>query len=122
MRISTVATVIFFLLYFVYKLFGDNDNDYWVCGFWTVFSCYLGIVSLQLSNHMFLDQESIVWKLSAIFWGITTIVHIYFLFNIELYDIYASATNTMTLGSILIIGFFSFLAFKTFNNDTNDKR
>jgi len=116
MRISTIATVIFFLLYFVYKLFGNNDNDYWVCSFWTVFSCYLGIVSLQLSNHVFFTDSSLVWKLAAIFWGITAIVHVYLLFNIKLYKIYASATSTMTLGSILIIGFFSYLSYKIFIN------
>lgn len=112
MRVSTISTVIFFFLYFIYKLFGNNDNDYWVCGFWLTLSTYISIISIQIAYHLFNKIAQAVWYASSAYWSIMIITHVFFMFRIDLYDIYASSANTFTLGASLIVIMFAFLILK----------
>lgn len=114
MKISTYSTIIFFILYFIYKLFGNNNNDYWVNGFWNILSVYLSIVSFQLSIYFFDKKISLVWKLAGTYWLTMSLIHAYFIFDIDRYEIYANAANTITIGCILIFGMFAILFIKTF--------
>lgn len=120
MKISTVFTLIFFLFYFIYKLFGNNENDYWVCTFWLVLSSYLGTLSLQLANHShFFKMRRFTWIAASIYWFSMSAIHTFLLFYIDKYKYFADKTNKYGLGATIILFLFLFLIYKIYKNDSN---
>lgn len=120
MRLSTTLTPIFFGLYFIYKLFGDNTNDYWVCSMWLIISFYLMIVKYQLSNQFFIKIHRTIWRVAAYYWGVMTAIHILFMFKISLYSEYVESANKFTVGAAFIVLSFIYLIYKIYSNDKNN--
>lgn len=119
------SLIVYFFLTFIFKLFGDMEENIWVNYYWvfsSLFFCFLffkikslcGIPAVKrLYNKRDWGLYATIISLAAIYWGIMLLVRVYVCFRIDLYDKVISSARGWTVGGITILMIFIFLIFKT---------
>lgn len=103
MKLITKASIIYFPLILIYKLFGVYDNNYWVNYSWFITSFYMMLAFVVLRKFC-IDNVS-RWIITSVvfYWGIMAALRLYLFTNINLYKKIISSANTLTIGSITIV-------------------
>lgn len=125
MKTIAISIVIYFVLAFIFKLFGDMSNNAWVNYYWIFSSFFFSILGYQIQK---LGKLDIIKKLYhsydiklytntiitfTAYWGIMLLVRIIVAFKIELYNKIISSARTVTVGGITIILIFIVLIYFT---------
>jgi len=113
------ASILYFTLVFVYKLFAPNinvpdnyDYEYWVNSYWLMTSLYFLLVFGIVKKFCIeLTHKRIIISV-AVYWGIMAALRLYLFFNIKLYIKLISSANTFTIGVITIVLIFIYLTAK----------
>jgi|LGOV01.1.fsa_nt_gb hypothetical protein len=117
MKLLITATIIYFPLILIYKLFGYIGDDttirhYWVNYYWLVSSAYFMVVFINVSKVCILNQYRLVAFSTAFYWGIMAVLRVYLFFNIDKYKQLTRSADTLTIGCVTILTIFIYLTAK----------
>lgn len=122
MKLLMRAIIIYFPIVFIYKLFGNPSNNYWINAYWFAVSIdyiffFLGVK--RVVNYMVSLYEEKTIKIykdialaSATYWGIMAIIRLYLFFNIEMHYSVIESAGKITTGVICIVIIFIYLSAK----------
>lgn len=121
MGLAIKAIILYFPIVFIYKVFGDASNNYWINAYWLAVSIdsiivFIGIRKSCLSLTL-LHKETIkiyrdVAFTAAVYWGVMAAIRVYLFFNIELHYQLISSAGKLTTGAIMIVLIFIYLTAK----------
>ena len=97
------ASVVYFPLVFIYKLFGVYDNNYWVNSYWFLTALYFTLVFVSIRNYCLDKTYKRIIVMVAYYWGVMAALRFYLFFNIGLYDKIISSANTLKIGGVSIV-------------------
>lgn len=115
MKTIAYSIIVYFLLAFIFKLFGDMNENAWVNYYWMFSSLFFGLIFLKVifffkiseikNKHNKRDMSLYKFTITCMsaYWGIMLALRVYIAFNIHLYDKFISSANTFTIGGMTII-------------------
>lgn len=110
--------MIYFILFLIYKLYGNNQEPYyWVNYFWFITSLFNSLLFFKLTEFTFIKKYKWVIFSIAGYWGVMAIFHLICFFNITLYARFAESANKLTVGAVTILIIFFSLTIKAFKHD-----
>lgn len=121
MRNSAIATVIYFLLTLLYKLFADNGNLTHTNIYWLYTSILLSVITYDMKKNAIIKVYDRVFLSASIYWGVMSVLHVICVFKIEFYA-YLNTANKFTVGAATIIILSIYLTSTLFSHDTKKQR
>ena len=118
MNLLIRATIIYFPLILIYKIFGYEGSDtvirhYWVNYYWLVSSIYFMVVFIGVRKLCILKEHKRVAFATAIYWGVMAVLRGYLFLNIDEYSQLTRSAGMLSIGCITIALFFIYLTAKT---------
>lgn len=122
MRQIIVSIIIYFPIVFIYKVFGDPFNNYWINTYWFLVSIdfifmFLGIRKVCSKLHLIHEHTIAIYKdvllATSFYWGVMAVIRAYLYFNIERHSEVINSAGKITTGVVCIIIIFIYLSAKT---------
>jgi len=122
MRLAIYSILLYFPLVFIYKLFGDPLNNYWINAYWLMVSIdYIFILigvrkacnEISVLNNKTRKTYRSIALMAAIYWGVMAAIRLYLFFNIEKHAELISSAGKLTIGCVSVIVILIYLTAQT---------
>lgn len=123
MKNSAYATIIYFFLTLIYKLFADADKLEHTNIYWLYTSIIFIIIFENMQKNAILKIYKRIFQCAAWYWGLMAVLHFICIFDISLYR-YLNSANKFSVGAVFIFMIFIYLfhSLIKIKNDTKSER